>query len=215
MSQPTRFGILSFAHYHANFWAEAINNSDEATLAGVWDDDATRGQAAADQYGSRYWSNLDDLLADHVQVIEAELAAQRRGLADCIDRLDERAWRILALRYGDDLPSNQIAEKLNMAPGSIRGALHRIRRSLLDDATRDAACGLKAVRRDIYLALPFFDNNHRFLPALVQRDGGKVASVAVNHRPRLRGRSKYGVGNRLWVGIVDLFGVYWLHKRQL
>ena len=54
---------------------------------------------------------------------------------------------------------------------------------------------------------------HRFLPALILRGGGDVVSVEVNHRPRTRGKSKYGLHNRLWVGIVDLFGVAWLQRR--
>jgi dolichol-phosphate mannosyltransferase len=63
------------------------------------------------------------------------------------------------------------------------------------------------------MELPHFDHMHRFLPALVQRNGGVVVSVPVNHRPRERGTSKYGIHNRLWVGIVDLFGVAWLQRR--
>ncbi|MEX0871317.1 MAG: hypothetical protein WDZ65_05820, partial [Aquisalimonadaceae bacterium] len=62
--------------------------------------------------------------------------------------------------------------------------------------------------------LPYFDHMHRFLPALIQRDGGRVMSVPVNHRPRVFGLSKYGMGNRLWVGIVDLLGVMWLLRRR-
>jgi dolichol-phosphate mannosyltransferase len=54
---------------------------------------------------------------------------------------------------------------------------------------------------------------HRFLPALVQRQGGKVLSVEVNHRKRLRGQSKYGIHNRLWVGLIDMLGVLWLQRR--
>jgi dolichol-phosphate mannosyltransferase len=67
--------------------------------------------------------------------------------------------------------------------------------------------------RATFLELPHFDHMHRFLPALVQRNGGAVVSVPVNHRPRERGTSKYGIHNRLWVGIVDLFGVAWLQRR--
>ncbi|MFZ9966680.1 MAG: dolichol-phosphate mannosyltransferase, partial [Steroidobacteraceae bacterium] len=59
----------------------------------------------------------------------------------------------------------------------------------------------------------FFDHMHRFLPALFQRQGARVISVPVGHRPRTRGQSKYGVGNRLWVGIVDMVGVMWLRSR--
>lgn len=88
-----------------------------------------------------------------------------------------------------------------------------VRAGLLGDATPDTGCGLKVFSREVYLTLPYFDHMHRFLPALVQRAGGKVLSVHVNHRPRTQGQSKYGTWNRLWVGIVDLFGVMWLQRR--
>lgn len=88
-----------------------------------------------------------------------------------------------------------------------------IRRGLLGDGTPDTGCGLKLFRRDLFLELPAFDHMHRFLPALVLRQGGTVVSVPVNHRPRERGRSNYGVLDRLWVGIVDLLGVMWLTRR--
>ena len=90
---------------------------------------------------------------------------------------------------------------------------NRVRGAMLKDQTPDTGCGLKLLRRDLYLALPFFDHNHRFLPALVLREGGRVQSVAVNHRPRQRGKSNYGTLDRLFVGIVDLFGVMWLQHR--
>ncbi|MGA7949312.1 MAG: glycosyltransferase family 2 protein [Thiobacillaceae bacterium] len=88
-----------------------------------------------------------------------------------------------------------------------------VRSSLLKDNTPDTGCGLKLFSRETFLALPNFDHMHRFLPALVLRNGGAVISVPVNHRPRERGDSKYGIHNRLWVGIVDLFGVAWLQRR--
>src|ERR1700690_2617058 len=88
-----------------------------------------------------------------------------------------------------------------------------VRARLLGDGTPDTGCGLKLFRRDLFLDLPAFDHMHRFLPALVLRQGGTVVSVPVNHRPRERGRSNYGVLDRLWVGIVDLFGVMWLMRR--
>ena len=67
---------------------------------------------------------------------------------------------------------------------------------------------------EVFLSLPYFDHMHRFLPALVRREGLRVVSVPVAHRPRLRGRSKYGVGDRLWAGIVDMAGVLWLQRRR-
>lgn len=90
-----------------------------------------------------------------------------------------------------------------------------VRAALLADATPDTGCGLKLFPRALFLALPRFDHMHRFLPALVQREGGRVRSIEVSHRERRLGRSKYGVMNRLWVGIVDLFGVWWLIRRRM
>ncbi len=88
-----------------------------------------------------------------------------------------------------------------------------IRSKLLKDRTPDSGSGIKLLPRDLFLDLPRFDHMHRFMAALVIRAGGSVELVKVNHRPRERGTSKYGVWNRLWVGIVDLFGVMWLMRR--
>jgi dolichol-phosphate mannosyltransferase len=88
-----------------------------------------------------------------------------------------------------------------------------VRCALLDDNTPDSACGLKIFARTTFLGLPQFDHMHRFLPALIHRQGGKVLSVEINHRERLHGQSKYGIHNRLWVGIVDVLGVLWLQRR--
>jgi dolichol-phosphate mannosyltransferase len=90
---------------------------------------------------------------------------------------------------------------------------NRFRAWLLGDATPDTGCGLKLFRRDDFLELPRFDHMHRYLPALFLRAGGRVVSVPVNHRPRLRGRSNYGTLDRLAVAVADLFGVMWLQRR--
>jgi dolichol-phosphate mannosyltransferase len=90
-----------------------------------------------------------------------------------------------------------------------------VRSTLLNDGTSDTGCGIKLFEREMFLQLPHFNHMHRFLPALVQRSGQRVLSVPVDHRPRMRGTSKYGVNNRLWVGIVDLFGVMWLIRRRI
>jgi dolichol-phosphate mannosyltransferase len=89
-----------------------------------------------------------------------------------------------------------------------------VRGAVLKDGTRDTGCGLKAFRRDLFLALPYFDSLHRFLPALVRREGFDVAYVDVVDRPRHHGVSNYGLWDRLWVGILDLFGVWWLIRRR-
>jgi dolichol-phosphate mannosyltransferase len=90
---------------------------------------------------------------------------------------------------------------------------NRIRARLLRDATPDTGCGLKVFPRALFLELPHFDHMHRFLPALVLRQGGRVVSEPVNHRPRIRGRSNYGTLDRLAVGLLDLAGVAWLQRR--
>lgn len=89
-----------------------------------------------------------------------------------------------------------------------------VRGAVLKDGTRDTGCGLKAFRRDLFLALPYFDALHRFLPALVKREGYAIAYVDVVDRLRLHGQSNYGMWDRLWVGILDLAGVWWLIRRR-
>jgi glycosyltransferase involved in cell wall biosynthesis len=89
-----------------------------------------------------------------------------------------------------------------------------VRGAVLRDGTRDTGCGLKAFRRDVFLALPYFDGLHRFLPALVKREGYTIGYVDVVDRPRNTGVSNYGLWDRLWVGILDLAGVWWLIRRK-
>jgi dolichol-phosphate mannosyltransferase len=89
-----------------------------------------------------------------------------------------------------------------------------VRSAVLKDGTRDTGCGLKAFPRDVFLALPYFDGLHRFLPALVRRDGFDIGYVDVVDRPRRHGTSNYGFFDRLWIGILDLAGVWWLIRRK-
>ena len=92
---------------------------------------------------------------------------------------------------------------------------NNVRRGLLRDGVRDTGCSLKLMPRDIFLRLPRFNHMHRFLAALMRREGVQILLVNVSHRPRLRGVSKYGLWNRLWVGMIDIFGVAWLLSRPL
>jgi dolichol-phosphate mannosyltransferase len=89
-----------------------------------------------------------------------------------------------------------------------------VRGAVLRDGTRDTGCGLKAFRRDVFMALPYFEGLHRFLPALVRREGYGIGYVDVVDRPRGAGVSNYGLWDRLWVGILDLAGVWWLIRRK-
>jgi dolichol-phosphate mannosyltransferase len=91
---------------------------------------------------------------------------------------------------------------------------NRVRNAILRDGTRDTGCGLKAFRREVFLMMPYFDGLHRFLPALVRREGYEIAYVDVIDRPRHSGVSNYGFFDRLWIGIMDLAGVWWLIRRK-
>jgi len=103
--------------------------------------------------------------------------------------------------------TNAFKKLQSRVANSIRGAV-------LKDGTRDTGCGLKAFRRDLFLSLPYFDGLHRFLPALVRREGFDVGYIEVVDRPRRHGISNYGFWDRLWIGMVDLFGVWWLIRRK-
>jgi len=88
-----------------------------------------------------------------------------------------------------------------------------VRRRLLNDTATDTGCGLKAFRREAFLRLPYFDHIHRYLPALMRREGYEIAFRPVNHRHRQTGASKYTNLGRLWASLSDLFGVIWLQSR--
>lgn len=88
-----------------------------------------------------------------------------------------------------------------------------IRQKLLHDGATDTGCGLKAFRRDLFLAMPYFDHIHRYLIALARREGAEVRFVDVNHRPRATGASKYTNFGRLLVSFQDLLGMMWLLRR--
>jgi glycosyltransferase involved in cell wall biosynthesis len=87
------------------------------------------------------------------------------------------------------------------------------RRRALNDTAVDSGCGIKAFRREAFLALPYFDHQHRFMTTLMLREGYDVGFADVNHRPRLHGRSKYTNLQRMFAGIYDILGVRWLQAR--
>ena len=91
----------------------------------------------------------------------------------------------------------------------------QIRKLLLKDTTPDTGCAIKVFRKKDFLQLPFFNHIHRFLPFLFNTFGGKIISIPVNHRSRSSGISKYSNFQRFLVGINDLYGVIWLHKRSV
>jgi dolichol-phosphate mannosyltransferase len=125
-----------------------------------------------------------------------------------IDKLEQGAPRV-GLVAGQRVGRKATAFKRFQSrfANAVRGAILR-------DGTRDSGCGLKAFPRDVGLMLPYFDGLHRFLPALVRREGRDIGYVDVVDRPRAHGVSNYGFWDRLWIGILDLFGVWWLIRRK-
>ena len=89
------------------------------------------------------------------------------------------------------------------------------RRAALKVDVQDSGCAIRVFRRSTLSAAFPFNGLHRFLPILVATAGFKTLEVSVNHRARTAGVSKYGVGNRLWRGIFDLFAIKWFQRRRL
>jgi glycosyltransferase involved in cell wall biosynthesis len=90
-----------------------------------------------------------------------------------------------------------------------------VRNRLTRETIRDVGCSLRAFRAECARGLKLFEGMHRFLPTLFRLDGFTVAEVPVNHRPRKLGKSKYGVFNRLFKALRDLFAVRWMQRRWL
>lgn len=108
----------------------------------------------------------------------------------------------------------RLGRKASLAKRYASKFANKLRGAILKDNTRDSGCGLKAVRREIFLQLPYFDSWHRFLPALVIREGYGVVHIDVQDRQRRHGTSKYGIFDRALIGVLDLFGVWWLRRRR-
>ena len=90
-----------------------------------------------------------------------------------------------------------------------------VRNRLTHEQVTDVGCTLRVCRRELLRDLPMFTGLHRFLPTLLKMQGGRVVEIPVNHRPRLHGVAKYGIGNRLWRALADLFAVRWMQKRWI
>lgn len=128
-----------------------------------------------------------------------------------------RMWDHVAALPADARPALVAGVRQKRQTGAFKVAASRIangvRARLLRDDSPDTGCGLKLVARETFAALPFFNNMHRFLPALVRRAGGAVVQFPVGDRPRRHGTSNYRILDRFLVGVTDLMGVWWLRRR--
>jgi glycosyltransferase involved in cell wall biosynthesis len=181
--------------------AELMRSRSRSWLRRIAHDEAC-GKAAALRSGvraahARHVVILDGDGQNDPAYIPAMLAELERG--------DGRVGLVNSVRVGrKDTTFKRIQSRI----------ANRVRRAILKDVTRDSVSGMKAFPRDVFLALPFFDGLHRFMPALVRREGLELRQVDVIDRPRQHGRTHYGLWNRLWVGILDLAGVWWLIRRE-
>lgn len=156
-------------------------------------------RTAARAAGGRIIVTIDGDLqndpADIPRLFNAFIAAEKRGETPGL-LAGQREKRI------DPFPRNLVSKIAN-----------RVRAAILNDGTRDTGCGFKLIRRDVFLMLPFFSGMHRFLPALVKREGYDILHEPVSHRARFSGEAKYNTWNRLWVGIGDMGAVWWMLRR--
>lgn len=123
-------------------------------------------------------------------------------------RFDAAGKRVMIMGDRSHRRRDNLAKRLTSRFGN------GIREALLKDGVRDTGCSLKIFKRDDFLSLPFFDHLHRYMPAMMRREGVTTYAFPVNHRPRLRGVSKYGFWDRLWVSLSDILGAYWLLQRR-
>lgn len=131
-----------------------------------------------------------------------------------IPRLLE-TYRRLSQGSGVRLVTGRRARRQDTAIKRISSRVaNAVRGWILRDGSQDSGCGLKVIDREVFLRLPYFNHMHRFLPALVRREGFEVAAIDVNHRHRATGVSKYGTWDRLTEGVIDLAGVAWLQTRR-
>lgn len=138
-----------------------------------------------------------------IAVLDADMQNDPADLPEMLRRL-ENADAICGVRgKRNDSFSKRISSRI----------ANKVRHWLLNDDIHDAGCTYRVIRKDVLKQLPGFKALHRFLPTILKYHGYRVEEIIINHRPRTRGVSKYGIGNRLWVGIQDMFAMRWYRRR--
>ncbi len=156
-----------------------------------------RGQSAA------LGAGFDAARGDYVVTLDGDLQNDPADIARLLEWIPQFDMVAGYRRKRRDSWLRRVSSRI------ANGARDRV----LGDGIRDTGCSLKLFRRDLTGRMPRFNGMHRFLPLLVQLQGGTVTQVPVNHRPRTAGSSKYNVKNRLFRGILDLYGMWWLKRR--
>lgn len=205
LAQHHPFEIIFVDDGSADSTAAAVNAAREAGIPEIrlLQHSRRSGQSAA------VWTGVRAARADWIATLDGDGQNDPADIPALIDALSRAADESLRLIMG-----NRKMRQDNWLRRASSRIANGVRGRMLRDGTPDTGCGIKLLHRATFLELPRFNHMHRFLPALFQRAGARVISVPVRHRPRTRGSSKYGLHNRLWVGIVDLFGVRWLILRN-
>lgn len=206
--EEIRAALSGLASYELIFVDDGSDDATAANLASA-KDPHLRVLRHRERYGqsTAIWTGVRAARSEWVVTLDGDGQNDPRDIAVLLAAQESagNGW-LLVTGHRRERRDSLMKRMSSRIANSVRGRL-------LGDRTPDTGCGLKLFRRDAFLELPYFDHMHRFLPALFLRSGGQVLSVDVSHRPRRHGRTKYGVHNRLWVGIVDLFGVMWLNAR--
>jgi dolichol-phosphate mannosyltransferase len=161
--------------------------------------ESNRGQTAAFDAG---FKNARGAV---VVTIDADLQNDPKDIPKLLNALEGHAAAIGYRAERRDDTVRRLSSKIANA----------IRNRLSGDDVIDTGCSLKAFRADVLREVKLWNGMHRFLPTLVKFEGGTVAQIPVNHRPRLMGTSKYGVWNRVFRSFVDLLAVRWMKSRRL
>ncbi len=159
-----------------------------------------RGQSAA------FCAGFDAVDSNIVVTIDADLQNDPADIPKMLDLFGNDCEMVIGWRAErKDTFVKRISSKLANA----------IRDAIVDDGVHDTGCSLKVMRTDLLLKLPRFKNMHRYFPILMKMQGARIKEVAVNHRERNAGVSKYGTLDRALAGVYDLVGVAWLLKRHI
>lgn len=180
----------------------AALHSEHGSIVGLVRNHRRSGQSTA------VYNGVHASGSDWIITLDGDGQNDPADIPRVLDALRESAERdVLVIGHRVHRADTWLKRRASRVANGVRGRL-------LGDLAPDTGCGLKGFSRDVFLSLPYFDHMHRFMPALIQQAGGDVVSIPVHHRPRTAGQSKYGIFDRLWVGIVDLFGVAWLARRN-
>jgi dolichol-phosphate mannosyltransferase len=156
------------------------------------------GQSAAEVTGFR------QALADIVVTLDGDGQNDPADIPALLDALGQGVAAVCGVRRRreDDLVKRISSRIANGFRNMVTG-----------DGISDAGCACRAMRREALLEVPAFNGMHRFLPTMLRFQGYEVKEIPVHHRPRIRGVSKYGVGNRMWRGLLDCFAILWFKRR--